>query len=282
MGAPGSDTNEPDFMIIGAMKAGTTSLWHYLQAHPQIQMARNKEVRFFSFPEFWERGWDWYIAQFPVRAAATVAMGEASVSYSKSPQFPDVPERIAAHLPRSRFIYLVRNPIERMRSHFLHEVRRGREGRPIDEALLDDPRYLDASRYAMQIERYLASFQEDQFLVMTSEHLRDHRAEAIARTLRFLSADPDWRGHAERGEFNRSEDLKGLRPSAARLRKKPALRRLARFAPDSLRRSIYHPVTPEVPDVSPETRSVIADRLAPDIRRLRGFIQEPFEGWGIA
>ena len=82
----------PDFLVIGAMKCGTTSLYRYLRAHPQIQMAEPKELHFFSEPEVWARGWDWYEQRFPVREAATVAVGEASTSYTKYPQYPNVAE----------------------------------------------------------------------------------------------------------------------------------------------------------------------------------------------
>ena len=275
-------TNQPDFMIIGAMKAGTTSLWRYIKDHPQIQMAPGKELHFFSSPDNWERGWSWYLERFPERTAATLAMGEASASYTRFPEIPGVPERIAAVLPDARFIYLVRHPIDRMGSHYVHRVRRGEEHRTIDEALQEDPRYLDASRYAMQIERYLRWFRPEQLLVMTSDELREHRTQALARVYGFLGVDPDRETPTQEREFNRSDELGQVRPTAARALAHPALRRLARRAPRWARQAGYRDIDPAASEITPSLRSALAVRLAPDVRDLRRFIAEPFDGWGIA
>ena len=80
----------PNFLVIGAAKAGTTSLYHYLRAHPQIYMSERKELNFFIEKDGWEKGQEWYEKQFE-RAGDAVAIGEASPNHSKYPLFPGVP-----------------------------------------------------------------------------------------------------------------------------------------------------------------------------------------------
>src|SRR3972149_755288 len=182
----------PTFLIIGAMKTGTTSLYHYLAHHPQVHMPRQKEIDFFSEPAIWRLGWEWYLGQFASAPSSAVAIGEASTSYTKFPEFSDVPRRIAERLPRVRLVYLIRHPVERIHSQYAHHVLMGDERRPISEALLADPRYLNTTQYAMQLEQYLRYFDRDQILIVQAEHLRSVRRTTVRRIFTFLGIDPEW------------------------------------------------------------------------------------------
>ena len=135
----------PNFIVIGAMKSGTTSLFHYLQAHPQVFMSPLKEVEFFVEEKNWRRGMDWYRAQFAGASPGALAIGEASTAYTKYPEYPGVPERIASSLPDARLIYILRDPIERIRSHYQHRVLSGAEREPLERAVLNDERYMNLS-----------------------------------------------------------------------------------------------------------------------------------------
>src|SRR4051812_36085465 len=97
----------PNLIIIGAARAGTTSLYHYLRSHPEIWMSPEKELYFFVEDHNWKRGIEWYERHFP---AGTPVRGEASTFYTHFPIRPGVPERIAALLPSAKLIYLVRDP----------------------------------------------------------------------------------------------------------------------------------------------------------------------------
>ena len=105
----------PNFLIIGAGKSGTTSLWSLLGQHPEIFVSRIKEPSFFSNDEQYTRGWMWYESLFR-GARGENAIGEASNSYSATGIHPDTVRRIVESLPGVRLIYLVRNPFERMES----------------------------------------------------------------------------------------------------------------------------------------------------------------------
>jgi hypothetical protein len=207
----------PDFLILGAQKAGTTALYAYLREHPAITGPPWKEVSFFD-RHFW-RGESWYRGHFPNRLylgrmrrrlGVEPVVGEASPSYLFH---PFAPERVAELVPGARLIVLVRNPIDRALSHFQHEVALGREPLPFEQAIeqentrmtgelvrLKDPRYfshawwnytyLSRGRYAEQLERWLGFFPRKQLLVVASEDLLDHPGETYARVLEFLGARP--------------------------------------------------------------------------------------------
>src|SRR4051794_1541363 len=154
----------PNFLVIGAPKAGTTSLYHYLATHPQVFVSDPKELRFFIEEINWRKGLGWYESQF-AGADGAVARGELTPEYALHPVYGGVPERIASVLPDARLVYLVRDPIERMRSQYRHRVLDRLEARPIADAFRADPQYLDGSRYAFQIEQYLPWFDRERLLV---------------------------------------------------------------------------------------------------------------------
>jgi hypothetical protein len=271
----------PNFLVIGAMKAGTTSLWAYLQSHPQVVMAHPKEPHFFS--RNWELGLAWYEQHFE-DAAETMAVGEASTSYTRHPHEAWIPGRIAEFLPKARLIYLVRHPIERMRSHYLHNVLSREERRPIAVALLTNPVYLDVSSYAMQIDQYLPYFPKDRLLVITSEALLRHRTATLRRVFEFLEVDPAW--DSPELELHRTATKWKRHPGVHRIRRLPGYGLAARLAPQKLKERYYR-LTTMRPDLkrgilSEGARSRLEDLLRNDVRRLRAYLDPDFDGWGIA
>jgi hypothetical protein len=196
----------PDFLIIGAQKAGTTALYAYLRWHPGITGPSFKEVSFFD--RHYPRGERWYRAHLPARPGSQL-VGEASPSYLFHPL---APERVAALIPRARLIAILRNPVDRAFSHYQHEVSLGRESLSFEEALdreeermrgelermVREPSYFShawwnytyASRglYAEQLERWFAVFSREQLLVLISEEMLDDPGETYARVLDFLGA----------------------------------------------------------------------------------------------
>jgi hypothetical protein len=179
----------PSFLVIGAMKAGTTTLWWYLREHPDVFMATPKELNFFN--DHWHRGVGWYERLF-TRAGAAQARGEASVRYTSWPDDPECPSRIASVVPDARLLYVVREPVARMRSHYLHEVAALRERRPVEQALVENPIYLDRSRYATQLERYLDHFPREQLLVVRAEDLFRDPSLVLPRVWGFIGVDPSF------------------------------------------------------------------------------------------
>ena len=200
----------PDFLIIGAQKAGTTALYAYLRRHPAITGPSWKEVSYFD--RHYARGEAWYRGNFPnvVRARGKL-VGEASPSYIFHPLGP---ERVKALVPEARLVALVRNPVDRALSHYHHEVALGREPLRFEDALdaeeerlrgeaerlAAEPGYFSQAwwshaykargRYAEQLERWLELFPREQLLILPSEDLDTDPEWTHAQVLEFLGATP--------------------------------------------------------------------------------------------
>ena len=180
----------PDFLLIGATKCGTTSLERWLRAHPAVWMPEQKEVRYFTTQHNLHRGREWYAAQF-APAPRDALIGEASNAYTRYPVYDGVPERMAALLPDAKLLYLIRDPMKRIESHYRHRLVTGIEWRRPDDAITADPRYVAASLYGQQIEQYLRFFDRSQLLVVKSEDLFADAARALRKIAGFLGVDPD-------------------------------------------------------------------------------------------
>jgi hypothetical protein len=190
-GGPGPETGTlPNLVVIGAMKCGTTSLHNYLDQHPDIAMSGVKEINFFLEGQgHWDKGVRWYESHFDGSAKVR---GESSTSYTKYPQRSGVPARMCSLLPGAKLIYILRDPIERTVSHYLHAYHRSRETRSVAEALgsLTDNPYVDPSRYHMQLERYLEHYPLSQILILTTEELREAPQLTLGRAVEFLGLAP--------------------------------------------------------------------------------------------
>jgi hypothetical protein len=273
----------PNFLIIGAAKSGTTSLAHYLRAHPQAFMPRF-EPHYFTAERRWKLGQAWYESQFK-EAGDAVAVGEKSASYSRHPLYQGVPGRVAALLPNARVVYLVRHPLQRMRSEYLHRLLNGKETRSLDEAVRADPSYLDTSRYALQIDRYLEHFPEEQLLVLTAERLRHDRREALDRVLELLGLDRGWQPPELGREYNRTERKQARRPVPGPVKRLLDASLHVGVSPRTVERLSYRSVATKVDQsriaFSDEVRAELEDELREDVGRLRRHLDGGFDGWGI-
>lgn len=197
----------PDWLIIGAMKSGTSTLYGLLARHPRVAPAVEKEVHFFDV--HYDRGPDWYRSCFPPRDGA-LSRGEASPYYLFHPHCP---RRVASVVPEVRLVVLLRNPVERAYSHYQHMVRDGLETLPFQAALeleadrvvpehhrlLREPlalstahrnhSYLTRGLYAEQLEGWLEHFPREQLLVLQAESFFADPLAGYARVLRFLDLD---------------------------------------------------------------------------------------------
>lgn len=178
----------PDFLVIGAMKAATTSLFRWLDAHPATAMPSVKEPCFFAHEDSWRRGMGWYRGHFPVLDGTLT--GEASVSYTDPERSEASAGRIEKVLPRARLVFVARDPAARARSHYLHAVRRARETRPFPGALSIDSRYVQRSCYHICLEPYLRRPARDRLLVVRYDDLVGPEDTTWLRVLRHIGLDP--------------------------------------------------------------------------------------------
>lgn len=194
----------PDFLIVGAQRSGTTSLYRYLAEHPAVAPPVRKEIQYFSL--HYERGEDWYRTHFPLARRRRVTF-EATPYYLFHPA---APARAAAVVPSTKVIALLRDPVGRAFSHWQHNASRGLEHLGFEaaldaevdrlagenERLLADVDYRsDAHRYwsyaargeyATQLERWLAHYPRENVLVLRSEVLYEQPGPTYARALDFL------------------------------------------------------------------------------------------------
>lgn len=202
----------PDFIIVGAQKAGTSSLFKYCRQHPQINMCWLKEVHYFD--KNFHQGVDWYRSNFPVSwgSPEDSVVGEATPYYLIHPQ---TPKRIHDLLPMAKLIVLLRDPVERAISHYYYEIKNGREHLPIDVALmteeerlkdewekmLKDGSYLSPDHqnfsykqrgiYIDQLENYFKYFSQDQVLIIDSQELFSTPSKALCDVFDFLGVEVD-------------------------------------------------------------------------------------------
>lgn len=204
----------PRALVIGGQRCGTSSLYKYLEHHPLLLASMRKETEFFS-SEF-GRGVPWYRAHFASRARhrwLRARHGAPAVAYEATPLYlfhPLAPARAAALVPEAKLIVVLRDPVERAWSHYHHEARRGREARPFEVAIAEEPalvaaelRQIDGDpfhstkqlnnvafvakgRYAEQIERWLQHFPREQFLFLRTEDLFGEPASIYREITSFL------------------------------------------------------------------------------------------------
>jgi hypothetical protein len=216
----------PDFLILGAQKAGTTTLYDNLVRHPLVLPCDIKEVHFFDVNFF--RGQNWYRSHFPLKSQ----VGEGKITGEGSPYYlfhPTVHQRVKSVCPGCKFLVMLRDPVDRAFSHYHHELRKGRESLSFEQALdaeagrlegqaeavAGDPRaqsmalqhfsYLARGRYAEQLERWFSVFPRDQFLILFSSSLNSEFGSTMSRVYSFLglpSTSIDKPRHSNVGKYD--------------------------------------------------------------------------------
>lgn len=213
-----SDTAWPDFMVIGAQRAGTTSLHNYLAQHPQLVTSTYKEVHFFDLK--YDRGLKWYRRNFCRRGyieSRARRTGLPQLTFETTPYYmnhPAVPERIDEHLPDTRFIVLLRNPVDRAYSHYWNERRKNFESLSFADALDAEPQrlageaerlasdasyysyshhhhsYIDRGKYDQHVDRWFNHFDKSRFLFVKAEEFFADPAATLDDVTSFLNINP--------------------------------------------------------------------------------------------
>jgi len=282
----------PTFFIIGAPKAGTTSLHNYLCEHPEIQMSSVKEPNFFA-PHLDPANEPRRIGDLGEYEGlfdpAAAVRGEASTPYSEYPLRQGVPERIHQQVPEAKFVYMVRDPVERTISHYNHLVATQGERRSLEEALGDlDPRSpsICASLYGLQLDLYLREFPEDRFLVVDQADLLGDREATLRRIFAFLGVDEGFVSPRFAEEFLRGSDHHTYPPWFANFVELHLVPRL-RWLPPSVRRTMRHSVErtifPAHEASKPDSgmRERLQEYFAGEAERLRDLTGQRFPSWSV-
>ena len=277
----------PNFLIIGAPKAGTTSLHAYLDRHPQVHMSDPKELYFFDDPDYRSRQ-QWYESHFETDAPLR---GEATPHYAMYPFYEGVPERIHELIPDAKLVYLVRDPLEQVVSHCVQLYTNGYCA-DAGELLADIERVdnpgICASRYATQLQQYLPLFDRDQLIVIDQHELKTDRSKTVADVFRFLGVDPELadvdfdeelNARLDKYEFTRTGDFlwsRVLSPAGRAVMPLPVRDRIRRRVTDAIPHRRV-----ESPALSDELRARLVAMLEPEMAWLRRFSGQDFPTWQL-
>lgn len=302
----------PNFLIIGAAKAGTTALYQFLKQHPQIYMSSLKEPHFFAFEgetldfqgprdqlgveHMLITDIEPYRALFQ-KVSQETAIGEASAMYLYSPK---APERIQHHIPDAKLIAILRDPVERAYSSFLHLVRDDREPfTDFAQALRDEEtriqknwmpiwHYQQMGFYYAQLQRYFDRFKQSQIKVYLYEDLNANPTDLVQDIYRFLGVDA-----AFAPDVSQKYNVSGIHGNkimhamhAFLINPHPAKSILKPLFPKELRRSVIGQLANSLrnknlvkPQFSAETRQQLIQLYREDILRLQDLIQRDLSKW---
>jgi len=259
----------PDFVIIGAMKCGTSTLHAQLAAQKQFFMSEPKEPNFFSNDEIYAKGEDWYRGLF-AKASEGAIKGESSTHYTKLPTYPKTIERLAALIPDAKFIYVMRDPVERLVSHYIHEWSQGVITCSIDEAIEKYPELIEYSRYAYQLEPWIARFGKARILPVSFEQMAAEPDAELKRVAAFLGVEGEVKWRDDQGAQNVSSQRIRKFPGYALLVDNPVATGLRRtLIPQTFRKRIKSNLQMrERPELSMATRSRLAEIFSADLNAL--------------
>ena len=214
--APSTARALPDWVLIGAMKCGTSTLAAQLGAQPGGFLTDPKEPNYFSDDDVFARGPAWYAGLFEASPAGARA-GEASTHYAKRPDRPEAVPRLAAAYagagrPPPRLVYLIRDPVARLVSHYIHEWTQNAISGPLEAALEDHPALVDYGRYAMQLSPWLDRFGADAVHVDTMEAMRADPQGVLERAARAVGIEGPVAWRDELGRQNASAERLRARP----------------------------------------------------------------------
>ena len=275
----------PNFLVIGATRAGSTALHHYLRPHPDVYLSPRKEVRFFNVN--FDRGLDWYREHF-AGAAGERAVGEATPSYLFR---PDAIERMAGVVPHARLIALLRHPVERAYSHYGMNRSQGREPRSFEQAVDDELaggetgpagagveglapyRYLGPGHYLPQLQEVGRHFPRRQLLVVLFDDLCQAPLESYRSVCRFLGIDDTFVPPNLGQPLNVATGFRSLALRRAARRLQGPARPLGR----ALARLNQRPATTTALD--PATRNRLVEHFRPDNAALAAWLGRDLSGW---
>ena len=284
----------PDFFIVGAPKCGTTTLYHYLLRHPGVFMSTPKEMSFFSKPEVYARGFDWYGALF-ADAATDQICGEASTTYARWPTYEGTVDRMADAAPNARLVYLVRNPVDRLYSFYAHRMRESVTA-GIDEFLDGTPEAIHSGLYGSQVDELLRRYPREQLHVMLLDDLKADPQGELERLGAHLGLSPfDYLAAApivaNQGSGHHAATTSITR-ALDRVKRTPVIGHAARLAPASVRQQAFKwlqsgPVgkrlknrhTRKMTPMTPALRRRLHGYFAADLERFEELLGRDLQSW---
>ncbi len=271
----------PDFLYIGTSKAGSTWLFNALAIHPDVWLASNKGLYYFD--AHYDRGLDWYRAQF--EGADGRAVGEFSHSYLSS---PEAPPRIATYSPTMRLLVCLREPVDRAFSDYLDLAKNNGFTGSFTEAVEQYPRLLDRGRYATHLSHYLEHFPATQIHVGLFDDLKTGAQEYADEVYDFLGIDRimlsagDLRERMPAGR-PRNSAMVGMAKRASKMAASVGMRRWRSKIKRStvVRSALYKQYRDDKPRLDPAVAAELRRGFADEVARLDALLGQPVsERWG--
>lgn len=271
-------TMKVGFQIIGAMKSGTSTLCHLLSQHPNICFSSIKEPTFFTEKADWKDHIEEYHAFFSP-TSQTKILGEGSTSYTKeSPaETKRIAEAIYQYNPEMKLIYLMRHPIERIISHWVHEYERGRINSSLADAIHQYKPLLNTSRYHSQIRPYLDLFGPQHVLLLIFENLVNFQHETLTSVLEFLdlkAIDPLPITHRNPSYLRHNQHIKYDHPNLV-------YRIIRRFAPTIWQRIIQNDsrAIHQKPNIETVVQKRILEALRTELDEIEALLSNNLSHW---
>ncbi|WP_339776267.1 sulfotransferase [uncultured Methylophaga sp.] len=177
---------KPDFVIIGAMKSATSTLHEQLALQPGFFMSTPKEPNFFSDYDIYKLGLNWYSDLFAEARIGDIC-GESSTHYTKLPDYPRTIERMKSFLPSLKLIYVIRHPIERLVSHYIHQWSQNVITTDINQAIDEFDELINYSRYSMQLAPFIEAYGAENIHIAFSEAFRVRPQYELEKVAQFLN-----------------------------------------------------------------------------------------------
>lgn len=263
----------PNFFIIGAMKAATSSLHDQLAAIDGVFMSDPKELYFFSDDPVYALGVDWYAEHFR-NAGPTDIIGESTTHYAKLPTYPETIERLASAVDHPLFVYVMRHPIDRLLSQYNHMWLQREVDVSFDDAIDGAvPELVDYSRYSYQLEPYFERFGASSVLPVFVDRLRSEPSTELNRVASFIGVEPQVMWNDNIGANNVSAER--LQTSSVRdgLKKVPGYDRLRGLVPEATIERVRDRWRPtERPTLSPTQEAAVTEVLDADLQQLGSWL----------
>lgn len=269
-------------MMIGAQKAGTTSLAAQLAAHPSVAFCHEKEPGYFHKAADWRAGLEAYHRLYSPQPGQIT--GEASTFYTFYPEFQETHKRLFEYNPDLKLIYIMRQPVERVLSHYAHNLVRNLDTNPPDTAVFLSPDYVNRSRYGVQIRPYLELFEREQVLLLVfEEYIRD-QAAVLRRVAEFLAIDSGPFLEVDTAAQHKTVGEPYLKYESVRsVVRTSAFRKIRNVVPASIRQPIRHRLfsnkLEQKPEVRKETKQAIWRLLEDDVRTIEDLLGRRLEVW---
>lgn len=297
------DIKKPDFFILGAAKAGTTTLYGFLSLHPKIFFSYIKETLFFSKDEYYQKGIDWYLKTFFADGTKDALWGEATPHYLYWAE--KVAPRIKKTYPHEepKLIIILRDPVSRAYSFYWNMVREGMEHLDFSQAIKHSNEnlkanrdelfysgvmnygYLRGSKYLDQIECYFEYFNKDNFYFLLQEDLYDIRGQSIEGLFTFLSIPPldiEFIPKANKSSISKNKKIHGLLNSTSTI--KDIIKNILPLKARYRFRNKINSVNSEkfdYPEMEHDVKQSLKRYFLQDIEKLEEVIQRDLSSWKI-